>query len=75
MSAASSTDARLVELEIRVARQDDQLEALNQTVYRQQKQIDELEALCAALARRLKDMRDVAAAGPASPANERPPHY
>ncbi|HEY4540858.1 MAG TPA: SlyX family protein [Noviherbaspirillum sp.] len=68
----SSTEERLVELEIKAARQDDLLDVLNQTVYRQQKRIDELEALCAALARHVKDMRDAAQAGPV---NERPPHY
>lgn len=66
-----TTDERLVELEIKVTRQDDLLDTLNQTVYRQQKRIDELEALCTALARHLKDMREVASA----PANEKPPHY
>ena len=67
-----NTDERLVELEIKVTRQDDLLDTLNQTIYRQQRKIDELEALCTALARHLKDLRDAAAAGPA---NERPPHY
>lgn len=64
------TDERLVELEIKVTRQDDLLDVLNQTVYRQQKRIDELEALCAALARHLQDLREGAA-----PLNETPPHY
>jgi SlyX protein len=64
------TDERLVELEIKVTRQDDLLEVLNQTVYRQQKRIDELEALCTALARHLKDIREGAA-----PLSEKPPHY
>lgn len=69
---AMSDEERMVELEIRVARQDDMLEVLNQTVYRQQKQIDDLQALCAALARRLQEMRDAPEAGPA---NDKPPHY
>lgn len=64
---------RLVDIEIRIARQEDTLEALNQTIYRQQKKIDELESLCSALARRIKDMRD--AANDVGPANEKPPHY
>ncbi|HVL75815.1 MAG TPA: SlyX family protein [Noviherbaspirillum sp.] len=68
----STSEERLVDLEIRIARQDDLLDVLNQTVYRQQKKIDELEALCTALARHVKDMRDAAAA---APANDKPPHY
>ena len=67
-----NNDERLVELEIKVTRQDDLLDTLNQTVYRQQKQIDELEALCTALVRHIKDMRDDSAA---APSNEKPPHY
>ena len=64
---------RLVELEIKIARQEDLMEALNQTAYRQQKKIDELEALCSALARRIKDMR--ADDGGQGLAHEKPPHY
>lgn len=67
-----NTEERLVELEIKVTQQDDLLDTLNQTVYRQQKKLDELEALCSALARHIRDLRDAAAAGPA---NEKPPHY
>lgn len=65
-----NSEERLIELEIKVAQQDDLLDTLNRTVYRQQKKIDELEALCAALARALKELRETAA-----PVNEKPPHY
>lgn len=68
-----TTEDRLVDIEIKLARQDDLLDELNRTVYQQQKKIDELEALCAALARRIKDMREAAAER--GPANEKPPHY
>lgn len=64
---------RIVDIEIKVARQEDLLDTLNQQVYQQQKKIDELEALCAALARRLKDV--VSGGNEAGAANERPPHY
>ncbi|MDB5761090.1 MAG: slyX [Herminiimonas sp.] len=64
---------RLVEIEIKIARQEDLVESLNQTVYRQQKKLDELEALCSALARRLKDVSSTDPEG--NPANEKPPHY
>lgn len=68
-----SVENRLVELEIKIARHEDLMEALNQTVYRQQKKIDELEALCSALARRIKDMQSDG--GGQGLAHERPPHY
>lgn len=68
-----STEDRLVEIEIRLARQDDLVDALNRLVYQQQKKIDELEALCTALARHVKDMR--AATTAHSPGDEKPPHY
>lgn len=68
-----TTEDRLVDIEIKIARQEDTLDALNQLVYQQQKKIDELEALCSALARHIKDMRDASA--DQLPANEKPPHY
>jgi SlyX protein len=67
-----SAENRLVEIEIKIARQEDMVETLNQTVYRQQKKIDELEALCAALVRRFKDVQSSDGHGPA---DEKPPHY
>jgi SlyX protein len=66
---------RLTEIEIKLARQEDLLDVLNQTVYRQQEKLDKLEALCAALARRLRDMSDAGDAGDAAPGDEKPPHY
>lgn len=71
--SGSVNEDRLVDIEIRLARQDDLLETLNQTVFRQQRKIDELEALCSALARRIREIRE--AAGEPGPANEKPPHY
>lgn len=63
---------RLEDLEIRLASQDDLLDTLNQTIYRQQKKIDELDALCAALARRLTELPTQASGGLP---HEKPPHY
>jgi SlyX protein len=68
-----TTEERLVELEIKMARQEDMADALNNTLYQQQRKIDELEALCSALVRRMKEMRD--AANEQGPADEKPPHY
>lgn len=66
-------EERFVEIEIKIARQEDLVETLNKMVYQQQKKIDELEALCSALARRLKDMSNVDS--DRAPADEKPPHY
>jgi SlyX protein len=63
--------ARMAELEARYALCEDQLDALNLTVYRQQQHIDRLE-------RELRALRDqVEAMGAASnaPKDELPPHY
>jgi SlyX protein len=66
-------DNRLIEIEIKLTRQEDLLDTLNQTVFRQQEQIRELESLCMALATRLKEVQQGMAE--VGPANEPPPHY
>ena len=76
MSEAKSIDAktlaeRIDALEMRVAYQDDTLEALNETITAQWKQIDALTRQLAELRERLQDAESSAAA----PINERPPHY
>lgn len=65
-------EARLIEIEIKLTRQEDLLEELNTLVYRQQQKIDQLETLCAALARLVKEP---AGDNGGNSANERPPHY
>lgn len=67
------TEERLVEIEIKVSRQEDLVDTLNRMVYQQQKKIDELEALCSALARRVKELSSVDNEN--TSANEKPPHY
>ena len=67
------TEDRIVDIEIKLARQEDLVESLNQVVYRQQKKIEELESLCLALARRIKDMAN--GDSERRPIDERPPHY
>lgn len=71
-----SDEARIMEIEIKVARQEDLLDTLNTLVYRQQQKIDQLETLCAALARLIKEpASDNGGNHDANSANERPPHY
>jgi SlyX protein len=63
-------EARFVDIEIKLAHQEDLVDSLNARIYQQQKQIDALENLIASMAERLRT-RDSAQA----PLNERPPHY
>lgn len=63
---------RIIDIEIKLTRQEDLVDTLNTTVYEQQKKIDELETLCTALALRFKELSEMAQQ---NPLNERPPHY
>jgi SlyX protein len=66
-------EQRLIELEIKLAYQDDLLQALNQTVAQQQKQTAKLEETCKLLNEKIKsltlDLRDNGVI------DEKPPHY
>ncbi|MFC7298197.1 SlyX family protein [Herminiimonas aquatilis] len=64
---------RVIDIEIKLTRQEDLVDALNKMVYEQQKKIDELEALCVALAGRLKEI--ASGGNQIGAAHERPPHY
>ncbi len=66
------SESRLMELESRLAFQDDVIEKLNEAVIRQQQQIERLQAVSKGLSERLTDLADSAsdAAG-----HEIPPHY
>lgn len=66
-----SHEERLVDIEIKLAHQDDLVETLNRTVYEQGRHIDRLEALVMKLAEHVQTMRDAGQ----QPINERPPHY
>jgi SlyX protein len=63
---------RIVDIEIKLTRSDDMLEALSRIVYEQQKKIDRLETLYTALLRRVPESED---SGTDRIENERPPHY
>lgn len=64
---------RLIDIEIKLSRQEDLVEELNQLVYRQQQKIDQLDKLCEALLRHVRELSDTATER--SAANEKPPHY
>ena len=64
---------RIVDIEIKLTRQEDLVDVLNKIVYEQQKKIDELESLCIALVGRLKEI--ASGGNEQGAAHERPPHY
>ncbi len=68
-----NNEDRMIALESKLTSQEDLVDVLNQTVYRQQKKIDQLEELCIALAKRMSNIQSQDAGD--MPANERPPHY
>ncbi len=66
-------EERLMDIEIKLTRAEDMLDALNKVVYEQQKKIERLEALYTAMMRRMPD-----ASGDdqrQEVLHERPPHY
>jgi SlyX protein len=69
-----TNEERLMDLEVRITRQDDLLDTLNTQVYRQQKKIDELQALNVALANRMREFA-ISASERTAQVDERPPHY
>lgn len=67
------SEERLIEIESKIAYQEDTVQELNKVIYQQQKQIDRLEAICNSLINHVRDLSDAMAAS--SSANEKPPHY
>jgi SlyX protein len=67
------TQARIDELEARLALQDQSILELSDEIYRQQRQVAELENRLRLLAQRLETM--AAPAEARNPADEVPPHY
>lgn len=66
------SDERITELEIKVAYQEDLLQALNDIVGDQQRQLIRLEEVCQLLGRRIKNMTEP---GSVNQGIELPPHY
>ncbi len=67
------SEERMIELEIKLAYQEDLLQELNTVVAKQQKQISQLEATCTLLYERMKSLSSAAELNP--PDNQPPPHY
>lgn len=66
-------EERLINLETKIAFQEDQIDELNKTVYQQQKELERLEAICKSLAGHIESLSAARTEG--MPVNERPPHY
>ncbi len=66
-----SHEDRFVDIEIKLAHQEDLVESLNQIVYQQARRIDQLEGMLAKLAEHVR----TSAQNGANPVNDRPPHY
>jgi SlyX protein len=62
---------RFVDIEIKLAQQEDLVDSLNTTVYQQARRIDQLEAMVQKLAEHLRGLQEAGQ----NPTNDRPPHY
>ncbi len=65
------SEERLIDIETRLAHQDQTIDELNEALANQQQSIMKLERLCATLAERIATLNE---AMPGE-AEERPPHY
>jgi len=67
------SEDRFIDLETRLAHQDQLLNQLNDVVTEQQAKITQLEELCKALIQRVRSVGEGISEG--DPGDERPPHY
>ena len=74
-TANPGIEARLDELESRLAFQDDHIESLNEIIVRQDRELGRLELRVKTLADKLNDFAESAAMPGASSGHEVPPHY
>lgn len=64
---------RLVNIETKIAFQEDMIEELNKVVYQQQQKLNQLDAICKTLSRQIQSQNEVGNTGNLD--NEPPPHY
>ncbi|HEY9035477.1 MAG TPA: SlyX family protein [Pseudomonadales bacterium] len=69
------SDEWQVEMETRLAFQEQMLNELNDALVQQQKQSDELATLCRYLLTRLRELEGSDSGGDAAVIDEKPPHY
>ncbi len=63
---------KIIDLETRMAYQDDTIQQLSDVIYRQQKQIDKLEKMVELI---VGKVQDISSSLPSAPQDEKPPHY
>jgi SlyX protein len=68
------SEKRLVEIETKIAFQEQTISELNDVICEQQQDIDRLGSICDALGNRVKEL-SVAVFGIDGSVNEKPPHY
>ena len=68
------SEERLVEIETKIAFQEQTIEDLNDVLFEQQQEIEKLGSICDALVKRVKELSEFTP-GIDAPANEKPPHY
>lgn len=73
LKGRSMIEERLVDLETKLAYQEDTIQALNEVVCEQQKQIDQLAATCKLLVDRIRQLSVTAEMDEIL--DEKPPHY
>ncbi len=67
------SEERFIDMETRLAQQDQLLFELNDAITKQQEKIMRLEELCASIVERIRSLRDASPNG--AQTDERPPHY
>lgn len=70
-----TVEARLDEMESRLAFQDDLIESLNEVIARQDRELARLQLTVQALSDKLGDIGESAGVAAPSPEQEVPPHY
>ncbi len=69
------SDARITELETKLAFMEHTVAELNDTVYAQQRTVEELRTWCQTLAQRMKTLHDDGGDQDGPAEHEVPPHY
>lgn len=67
-------EKRLIDLEIKIAHQDQVIEELHQVIYNQQKQIDLIENKVTVLIKKLQEQMENGTPE-IGPGDQKPPHY
>lgn len=67
-------EARLMDIETKIAYQEKTIMDLNEVICQQQQEIERIGAICDALLRRVKMLSELTP-GIDPPANDKPPHY